>query len=93
METYNYNQGPMPPKPDNHLAMAILTTILCCLPFGIVAIVKASKVNSLYLMKQYDLAQKTADEAKKWSLIGIICGLVVYVIYAIVYGAAIASML
>ena len=39
----------MLPKPDNNLVLAIFTTICCCLPFGIVAIVKASSVNTLYL--------------------------------------------
>lgn len=79
---------PMPFKPDNHLALAIITTICCCLPFGIVGIVKASKVNSLYLSKQYAAAQQAADEAKKWSIIGIVIGLIWEVIVFAMYGAA-----
>lgn len=35
---------PSQPKPDSNLVWGILTTILCCLPLGIVSIVKASKV-------------------------------------------------
>ena len=35
-------------KPDSNLVWAILTTLICCLPFGVVAIVKACKVDSLW---------------------------------------------
>ena len=93
METYN--QSPMPPKPNNYMALAILTTIFCCLPFGIVGIVKASKVNSLYMLKQYDLAMQASADAKKWSIIGIVAGLVVGIAYAaltLIYGAAVYSL-
>lgn len=93
METYN--QSPMPPKPNNYMALAILTTIFCCLPFGIVGIVKASKVNSLYMLKQYDLAMQASADAKKWSIIGIVAGLVVGIAYAaltLIYGAALYSL-
>ena len=38
----NYAQGQRPLKPDNNLVWAILCTLLCCLPFGIVSIVYAS---------------------------------------------------
>lgn len=76
-----------PIKPNNNMALAIFTTICCCLPLGIVGIVKASKVNEYFVMRQYELAQKAADDAKKWSLIGIGIGLVCQVIYFLVYGA------
>ena len=48
-------------KPNNHMALAILTTICCCLPLGIVAIVKASSVDSLYVTKQYTAAMAAAN--------------------------------
>ena len=34
------------PKPDNWLVWAILSTILCCLPLGIVSIIYATKVDN-----------------------------------------------
>ena len=36
-------------KPDNNLVWAILATVLCCLPFGIVAIIKSTQVDSFCL--------------------------------------------
>lgn len=61
-----------PPKPDNYLVWAILTTVCCCMPFGIVSIVYASKVDSLYIAQQYVAAQQAADNAKKWAIISAI---------------------
>lgn len=79
------------PKPSSHLALAILTTILCCLPLGIVAIVKASKVDSYYMAKQYELARQASSEAKTWSLVGIgisALGLIIYFVFIAIVASA-----
>lgn len=76
-------QMPPLPKPDNYLVWAILSTICCCLPFGIVSIVYAAKVDGLYSGGQYSQAQEAADNAKKWAIISAIVGVVVSVIYFI----------
>ncbi len=72
---------PYPPK--NWLIESILVTIFCCLPFGIAGIINANKVNNLYNAGDYEGAQKAADEAKKWTTIGAIVGLVLVIIYII----------
>lgn len=92
MENIDTNQNPMPPKPSNYMALSILTTIFCCLPFGIVAIIKAAKVNSYYIMKEYEMAAKASADAKKYSLIGIVTGLVIGIIYGISQFAYISSL-
>lgn len=79
------------PKPNNNLVLAIVCTILCCLPLGIVGIIKATKVDGYYNSGQYALAKQAADDAKKWSIIGIVCGAISSVIYLIVNCAAIAA--
>lgn len=56
----------IPPKPDNYLVWAILSTIFCCLPLGIVSIVYASKVDRLWDEKDYDNAIHAAKLAKTW---------------------------
>lgn len=83
-ENLNIENTPMPPRPDNHLVLAILTTLCCCLPLGIVAIVKAAKVNGLYIAGQYEAAELYAADARKWSYIGIGIGFVVNTIYFLV---------
>ena len=72
--------------PNNHMALAIFTTICCCLPLGIVAIVKANSVNTLYMMKQYDAAMMASNEAQKWSIIGIVSSIVIWFIYIVFFG-------
>jgi len=81
-----YNQNiPEPPqiKPGNNLVWAILTTILCCLPFGIVAIVYASKVDGLWAAGDYAGAYDAAGKAKNWSIIAAACGALGIIVYVI----------
>lgn len=54
--------------PENNLVWAILSTVMCCWPLGIVAIIKASKVNGLWYQGRFQEAHKAADDAKKWSI-------------------------
>lgn len=79
MEEINNQQ--MMPKPDTNLVLAIFSTVCCCLPLGIVAIIKACSVNTLYAAGNYPGALKASEEAKKWSNIGIILGIVASLIY------------
>ena len=83
--TPNNQSGFIPAKPDNTMLWAILSTVCCCLPFGIVSIVYAAKVNGLYLAKQYDAANQAAEQAKKWAIISAATSVVVNIIYFIIY--------
>ncbi len=71
-------------KPDNNLVWGILVTILCCLPFGIVSIIKASSVDNLWAQNRYDEACQAAASARKWAWIGAGTGFFVMVVYIIV---------
>lgn len=73
-------------KPNNNMALAIFTTVCCCVPFGIIAIIKANSVNTLYMAKQYNAAVLAANEAKKWSYIGIAISFIVWIIYLFFIG-------
>ncbi|MDR3654614.1 MAG: CD225/dispanin family protein [Mycobacterium sp.] len=63
--------------PSNYLVWSILVTIFCCIPFGIVAIVKSSQVNGLWAQGRYAEAQASADSAKKWVIWSVVVGLIV----------------
>lgn len=64
-----YDASPyLPAPPDNNLVWGILTTLLCCLPLGIVSIVKANQVNSLWAQGHYQAAREAAESAKKWAI-------------------------
>lgn len=79
--------------PKTWMVESILVTVFCCVPFGIVGIVNASKVSSLYAQGQYEEAQKASSNAKKWTKIGFFTGLAVTIIYLLSYGATLSSML
>lgn len=85
MTAPQYDQSGVGPAPNNNLVWAILTTIFCCLPLGVVAIVKASQVNGLWAQGQYDQARKAADDARKWSMWSAIAGVVLAVLYVIFF--------
>lgn len=74
------------PKPNNYLPLAIFSTLCCCLPLGIYAIIRSMKVNDYYMTKQYDAAEAASADAKKWSIIGIVVGLVFQIIYFAFFG-------
>ncbi|OBA83907.1 hypothetical protein A9W99_05765 [Mycobacterium sp. 1164966.3] len=69
--------------PDNYLVWAILTTIFCCLPAGVVSIVYSSKVSGLWMQGQYAEAQAAANNAKRWAIISAIVAAVLIVGYLV----------
>lgn len=73
--------------PNNNLVWAILATVLCCLPLGVVSIIKASTVNTLWAQGQYDAARRAAASARTWAIASAIAGPVVVILYFL--GAAI----
>lgn len=72
-------------EPDNYLVWAILCTVLCCLPFGIISLVYSNKVSGLWAQGRAAEAQEASSNAKKWAIIGAIAGGVTYAIIAILY--------
>lgn len=78
-----YGSQPQQPAtmPKTWLVESILVTLFCCLPFGIVGIVKASKVSSMFNMGNYAGAQQASADAKKWTMLGFWIGLAIMVIY------------
>jgi hypothetical protein len=68
----------------NYMTESILCTLFCCLPFGVVAIVKASQVDSMMRMGDYRGAAEAADAAKTWCGVSFGLGLASAVIWALV---------
>lgn len=78
--------------PKTWLAESILVTIFCCLPFGIVGIVNASKVSALYAQGRYSEAEMRSANAKKWVKVAFIIGIVWIVITIIANAISLSSM-
>ena len=66
---------PLPECPPTNLVWAIITTILCCIPAGIVAIIYAGKVNNRYLAGDYDGAFRASEAGAWWCIGGIVAGI------------------
>ena len=69
---YSFNQYP----PKTWLVESILATLCCCMPLGLVGIVYAAKVETLYNAGSYMEAKKASEEARKWTIIALIAGLI-----------------
>lgn len=72
-------------RPKNWLVESILVTIFCCLPIGIVGIINAAKVNGAYDGGDMAGAMKASADAKKWTRLAFIIGLVLNVVGGIAY--------
>lgn len=89
MET---NQSQLP-KPNSHMPMAIISTVLSVITctiipstiFGVISIVYASKVNSRYNLQDYEGAIKASKNAKIWWIVTLISIVVIWIIWALFF--------
>jgi hypothetical protein len=65
----------------NHLVWAILCTLFCCVPGGIVAIVYAAQVDGKVAAGDIAAAQASARNAATWCWISAGVGLVIGILY------------
>jgi hypothetical protein len=76
--------------PRSYLVFAVLVTIFCFWPTGIVAIVNAARVNSLWKTQEHDKARKASRRARDWGLLTLAIGVVAVI--AVVLWASIAYL-
>src|SRR5574341_669048 len=79
--------GATRPEIPSYLVPAILTTVCCCLPFGIVAIVYAAQVKSKINAGDIAGAKESSRKAQMWTWIAIGTGIVVVMAELIAYFA------
>ena len=91
-QTYTASRNPQPMyKPDSWLAWSIVSLILCffccwlsiplSVPFSIVGIVHASKVDNLWASGQHEEAYRNAKSARQWTIASAITGFMGLMIY------------
>ncbi len=86
----------VPPPPGgyqeyipNHLVWAILSTLFCCLPLGIVSIVYASQVDGKRAAGDIAGAREASNKAKFWAMLSaglMLIPLVLYLLFILVLG-------
>lgn len=77
----------------NYLVQSILVTLLCCIPFGIVAIVYAAQVNTKAEYGDIDGAIQTSKKAKKFVWISFGIGLAWMLLSLLSFGASAATLI
>lgn len=78
-----WNQ-PMGPPPPNYLAYAILTTILCCMPLGIVSIVFSTQVASKWAAGDVWGAQRASRLARQFAFWSAVAAFVLAGLYGVI---------
>lgn len=76
---YGGHSGGGEPVP-NHLVWSILSTVLCCMPFGIVSIVFSTQVNTKQAQGDYTGAVAASKKAKTWAIASAVAGVVAFVL-------------
>ncbi len=86
----------VPPPPGgyqeyipNHLVWAILSTLFCCLPLGIVSIVYASQVDGKRAAGDIAGALEASGKAKFWAMLSAGLALIpilLYLVFVVVLG-------
>ncbi len=98
-QTYNAAPAPMAPPPgapkgSTYLIWSILSTLFCCLPLGVAAIIYAAKIDSAVANGDILAAQEAAKKAKMFTIIGAIGGGIIMIAYfALVFIGGYASVM
>lgn len=72
---------PQPPMPPTFMVWAILSTICCCLPAGVVAVILSFQVSSRYYAHDYEGARRASEQTELWIIISIVIGIVINALY------------
>jgi hypothetical protein len=72
----------------NYLVWSILTTLLCCLPAGVVAIVYSSQVSSKLAAGDYTGAVDSSNKARTWCIVSAVAGVVGGIIWFAVFAGS-----
>ena len=71
-------------RPSNHLALAIIVTLMCCIPLGIVSIVYSGKVDTALSKGDISEAESMSRKARNWAIAGIIISAASVIMYFII---------
>lgn len=78
-----YVVGPPTPTVPTYLTEAILVTLFCCVPLGIVAIVDAANAKGKLEAGDYAGARETSAKAKTWCWVSFVAGFIIIAIYVL----------
>ena len=71
----------IPKRIESHLVKAIVSTVCCCLPFGLVAIVYAAQVGPCLRVNDQNAALEASKKADLWSNLSIGVGIILQALW------------
>lgn len=91
--TQAQNNSSLQAKPQikDYMVFSILTTIFCCIPFGIIAIVYSSKVSKLIAAGDFEGASNASRNSKIWNIAALVSGIVLGIICILLSAGVFAS--
>ncbi len=92
-----YQQEPEQPtlQPESNLVWAVLVSLFCCNPLGIVAVAYAAQVDILWHAGQLAASVEAAARARKFAMWATIIGIVFWVGYGLIvacFGLSLTSL-
>lgn len=81
------NQQPSPASdnsdkmPSTYLVWAVIMTVICCLPAGIVAIIFSCQVSSKFYAGDFNGALKASERAQIWIIVSFVLGVMSNTLY------------
>lgn len=69
------------PMPKTYLIWAVIMTVICCLPAGIIAIIFSSQVSSRYYAGDLAGAEKASERAQIWIIVAFVLGVMTNTLY------------
>lgn len=83
---------PAEPCPPTNLVWAIISTVLCCLPAGIVAIFYATKVSNRYREGDLEGAKRASEIGAWWCIAAIVLGILTSPLMSLLHSRMMSGM-
>ena len=77
-------------RPGTYLVLSIIVTLCCCVPFGIIGIIYATRVDPAWNSGLYEDARNFSRKARNWSLWGAVLSVLFWIVYIILIAAGVA---
>ncbi len=91
-ETTQTTTHTTPIRPESYLVWAILSTIFCCIPFGIVSIVYAAQVDGLWNSGDHEGARRAARNARTWFWWAFGTGIFSVIVYTVLFALGVLAL-
>lgn len=87
----HYGGQPYRQPPPNHLVWAILATLFCCLPLGIVSIVFAAQVSGKWQSGDYQGAMDSSRKARNFAIWSTVAGVIAVLLFLVLAAAGLVA--